>query len=102
MAFGSVVRRRRRALGLTLEQVAESAGLSPNYVGSIENGKHDPSLSSVLKLAKALGSTPGQLLGGEQGLGADGIEAGALVEKLPRPVRESVIELLRTLAHQRR
>jgi transcriptional regulator with XRE-family HTH domain len=45
---------RRRALGLTLERLAERAGMTPNYIGTIENGKRDPSLSTLLRLADAL------------------------------------------------
>jgi transcriptional regulator with XRE-family HTH domain len=58
MDFGKEVRRRREALGLTLEELAERAGLTPNYVGTVETGKRDPSLSTVLALAKGLRVPP--------------------------------------------
>ncbi len=102
MDFGEAVRRRRKALGLTLEKLAERAKLSPNYVGTIENDRRDPSLSTVIDLARALGAAPAELLGGVEGLGPAGVEAGRLVEALPRDVQESVLSLLRSLARRRR
>ena len=50
--FGKEVRRRRKADGMTIEELAERAGLSTNYVGAVERGDRDPSLSTVVALAK--------------------------------------------------
>ena len=102
MSFGAVVRRRREALGFTLEQLAERAHLSPNYVGTIENGKRDPSLSTILALAKALRVPPGDLLGGFEDLGADAIEAGRLFEAATPEVQDAVLRLLRAVGRRRR
>lgn len=49
------MRDRRRALGLTQEELAEMAGLSANYVARIELGLRTPSLSTTVRLARALG-----------------------------------------------
>lgn len=102
LAFGREVRRRRGALGLTLEQLAESSGLTPNYIGTVENGRRDPSLSTVLALAKGLGVTPGELLGGIGELSPASTEAATLIETLTPEVQVAVLELLRTLARRRR
>ena len=80
MALGREVHRRRGALGLTLEQLAERSGLSPNYIGTVENGQRDPSLTTVLALAKGLGISPGQLLGGVAELNPTSKEAALLIE----------------------
>jgi transcriptional regulator with XRE-family HTH domain len=61
--FGREVRRRREALGLTLEGLAERAELTPNYIGTIENGKRDPSITTIAAIAKGLDLAPGELLG---------------------------------------
>ncbi|HQP34916.1 MAG TPA: helix-turn-helix transcriptional regulator [Polyangiaceae bacterium] len=102
MSLGKDVRRRRLALGLTLEQVAEKARLSPNYVGSVEMGRRDPSLSTVLALARALRIPPGDLLGGAQALEGPALEAARLVASLPGEVQEPLLALLRSLARKRR
>jgi transcriptional regulator with XRE-family HTH domain len=100
--FGKEVRRRRRAARLTLEQLAERAGLSPNYVGSIEKGDRDPSLSSVLALAQGLKVPAGELVGGLPELGPGGLEAGRLFEAAGADVQEAVLALLHALARRRR
>jgi transcriptional regulator with XRE-family HTH domain len=56
--FGQQVRRRRYALDLSIEQLAEKAGLHPNYVGSVERGERNIALENILALAQALGCSP--------------------------------------------
>jgi len=64
MSLGREVRRRRQALGLTLEQLSERASLSPHYLSTVETERRDPSLSTIMSIAKALGCPPGELVGG--------------------------------------
>jgi transcriptional regulator with XRE-family HTH domain len=52
--FGRAVRKRRRELDLSQENLAERAGLHRNYVSDIERGDRNPSLENIQKLAKAL------------------------------------------------
>src|SRR5688572_24642985 len=56
VAFGREVRHRRHAQGLTLDALGEAAGLTPHYVGRIEAGQRDPSISSMTKIAAGLGA----------------------------------------------
>jgi len=102
LTFGREVRRRRGALGLTLEQLAERSGLTPNYIGTVENGRRDPSLSTVLALAKGLGLAPGELLGGVGELSPASTEAATLIETLSPEVQVATLELLRVLSKRRR
>jgi len=102
LTFGREVRRRRGALGLTLEQLAERSGLTPNYIGTVENGRRDPSLSTVLALAKGLGLAPGELLGGVGELSPASTEAATLIEALSPEVQVATLELLRVLSKRRR
>jgi transcriptional regulator with XRE-family HTH domain len=44
----------REAKGLSQAALAEKVGLSREYIARLETGKHDPPLSRVEKLAKAL------------------------------------------------
>jgi HTH-type transcriptional regulator / antitoxin HipB len=50
-----LARDRREALGLTQEQVAERAGLPQSSVSRVETGRHLPSVSTLARLAVALG-----------------------------------------------
>jgi transcriptional regulator with XRE-family HTH domain len=102
MEFGREIRRRREALSLTLEQLAERAELTPNYIGTIENGKRDPSLSTVLSLAKGLKVAPAELFGGVQDLSSAATEAGLLFDGVNPDVQEAVLKLLRATSRKRR
>ncbi len=65
--FGARVRRRRTALGWSLERLGEEAGLHWTYVGSVERGERNVSLRNILRLAGALGVDPGALVKGLRG-----------------------------------
>jgi transcriptional regulator with XRE-family HTH domain len=93
--FGREIRRRRRALGMTLDQFAEEAELSPNYLGSIESGKRDPSLSTIQRLADAFGVSVGELVGDREEFTPEVREAVKLFDSAPRSVRASVMAMLR-------
>lgn len=102
MDFGKEVRRRREALGLTLEQLAERAGLTPNYIGGVEAGRRDPSLSTILSLAKGLEVPAGELLGGVYDLEPAAIEAAQLFQAAPDDVQDAILRLLRAVTRGRR
>jgi transcriptional regulator with XRE-family HTH domain len=42
--------------------LAERSGISREYIARLETGHHDPSVSTLVKLAKALKVKPGKLL----------------------------------------
>ena len=102
MEFGYEIRRRRQALGMTLEQLAEASKLTPNYIGTIENGKRDPSLSTVMALAQGLRIAPAELFGGLQDLSAAATEAGMLFEGATSDVQEAVLQLLRSVSRRKK
>jgi transcriptional regulator with XRE-family HTH domain len=56
------VKQLRESRGLTQEALAEKAGLSRAYIARLEIGRHDPTLSTLEKLAKALKVKVGKLL----------------------------------------
>jgi transcriptional regulator with XRE-family HTH domain len=60
--FGWNVRRWREEKGLTQESLAERANLDPTYISGIERGIRNPSVLSVIRIAKALGVTASKLL----------------------------------------
>ncbi|HEU4407788.1 MAG TPA: helix-turn-helix transcriptional regulator [Polyangiaceae bacterium] len=96
-SFGAEVRRRRKAAGLTLEKLAEQSNLSPHYLSGIENGRRDPSLSTILAIARGLGVAPGDLLGRTGKLSPAGLEAGRLFDQAPEGVKEGILTILRAM-----
>jgi transcriptional regulator with XRE-family HTH domain len=51
---GRNLRRRRKALGMTLVQVAEGTGLSATFISQVERGRHHPSVPTLHRLAATL------------------------------------------------
>lgn len=58
---GRRIRQLRKAKGLTQEQLAGKAGLDAKYYGSLERGERNATLTSLEKVASALGVEPLQL-----------------------------------------
>jgi transcriptional regulator with XRE-family HTH domain len=60
-ALGDAVRTLRSRAGLSQEQLAEGAGTDLTQVGGIERGVRNPSYTTLLRLAGALGTSVGKL-----------------------------------------
>ncbi|WP_194241568.1 helix-turn-helix domain-containing protein [Galbitalea soli] len=60
--LGSRIRELRRARGLTLVQLAAQAELSHPFLSQLERGRARPSMTSLEKIARALGSSQLELL----------------------------------------
>ena len=59
---GRNIRRRRRASGLSQEAFAHACGLHRTYIGGVERGERNITLTTLARIAKALGTTPVELL----------------------------------------
>ncbi|WP_330455986.1 cupin domain-containing protein [Streptomyces sp. NBC_00820] len=60
-AVGEIVRSLRKEKGYTLSQLSELSGLSTGIVSQIERGTANPSFSTLVQLAHALGIPVGRL-----------------------------------------
>jgi len=61
-AFGQALRSLRRAAGLSQEQLALESGVQRNFISLIETGQNQPTISTIFKLASALGMKPSKLV----------------------------------------
>jgi XRE family transcriptional regulator, regulator of sulfur utilization len=61
-AFGAAVRAARTRRGIAQEALAHLAKIERSHAGKIERGEHMPTLSAVLKIAKALGMSGAELM----------------------------------------
>lgn len=64
VAFGERVRALRLKRGWTQEQLAEAADLNSVQVSHIERGANEPKLTTIIRLARALGVRVGKLIEG--------------------------------------
>ncbi len=55
--LGAALRARRKAADRTIASVAVDAGLSVPYIANLENGRGNPTLAALTRLATALGAT---------------------------------------------
>ena len=63
VAFGKVLRQLRQDANLTQEELGFEADLRRTYVSILELGQQQPSLTTLLKLARALELTGSELVG---------------------------------------
>lgn len=61
-ALGKNIRALRKKKELTQEELAYKADLDYSYINQIENGKRNPSMEAVERIAKALGTKVQNLL----------------------------------------
>jgi transcriptional regulator with XRE-family HTH domain len=95
--FGAEIRRRRQSLDLSLADLSERVGLTSNFIGTIENGMRNPSISTVLSLAKGLGAPPAELIAEAYGLTSSGLETARLFNALNAVAQNPFIEVLRVI-----
>ena len=62
--FGENLRRTRRRVGLSQEELGWRSSLHRTEVGLLERGARTPRIDTLIKLACALGVEPGVLLAG--------------------------------------
>jgi len=60
--IGKRISFRRKELRLTQEELSDLTGISINQISNLENSHSVPTIDSILKLSKALGTTPDYFL----------------------------------------
>ena len=51
----ATIRNHRKTLGITLAELSEKVDIRPTTICDIENGKRNPSLTTLLRITNALG-----------------------------------------------
>ena len=62
LAFGRAIREIRHELGISQEELALRADIQRSYLGGIERGERNPSLTNIVKIARTLDVAPSEIL----------------------------------------
>jgi len=60
--FGEKIKKMRQSKGLSQSDVANKLGADKSFMSNLENGRKNPTLKTILKLAKALSVSSDELL----------------------------------------
>jgi transcriptional regulator with XRE-family HTH domain len=60
--LGENIRRIRRGAGLSQEQLSARSGLHSTEISRLERGVREPRLGTIVRVARALGVAPAELL----------------------------------------
>ena len=62
VAFGKALRKHRLAAGLSQEQLGLASEIQRNFISLIETGQNQPTITTIFKLAGALGVKASKLI----------------------------------------
>ena len=62
VSIGKVIRKHRIKLDLSQEKFAELVGLSKNYIGDLERGEKEPTISTLHKIGLKVGKSASSLI----------------------------------------
>ena len=97
MTLGERIRKRRKVMKLTQQELGKALGLTSQHISAIEQDKRTPSLTSLVKMAEELGVSVDYLLTGKEGVITDTIPAIKADKKLKLDVKKALITLVRAL-----
>jgi transcriptional regulator with XRE-family HTH domain len=60
--FGAIIRRLRLERGLTAVEMAKRVGMNSRYLGVLEQGGNDTSLTMIVKLCRVLNADIGEVM----------------------------------------
>jgi transcriptional regulator with XRE-family HTH domain len=60
--LGTAIRDIRRERGISQERLSLDSGVHRNYIGGIERGERQPTLTTIATLAATLGVRPSELI----------------------------------------
>lgn len=97
MSIGDRIRKRRKQLNVTQQELATALGVTPQHISAIEQDKREPSLGSLVKLAEELGVTLDYVVTGKEGVITDPIPAIKADKKLNLKAKKALIALIQEL-----
>ena len=108
MNLGDNIRKIREAKNLTQKQVALSCKMDPGQYSRIEHNKTDPTLSTLVKIAKALGITLAELFSADDllkdvnSIDKSLMEKISLIEQLDKKEKAAFFTMLDALVAKKK
>ncbi len=59
--FGKIIQEERKAKKISQEKLSKLTGLDRTFISLIENGKRNPTFSTIVKISSALEISPSEL-----------------------------------------
>ena len=97
MDIGERIKKRRQLLEMTQQELANAIGVTPQHISAIEQGKRDPSLFSLARLARELGVTIDHLVTNNESVITDVIPAIKGDKRLKLKAKKALIRLVQEL-----
>lgn len=97
MSLGERIRKQRKALKITQQDLATALGMTPQHVSSIEQGKRVPSMGFLIKAAEELGVSIDYLVAGKEGVAAGIIPAIKADKGLDADTKKALIAIVKQL-----
>ena len=91
---GIRIMQRRKAKGLTQEELSEQIGISKNHLSGIERGIYLPTIATIVNICNILGYSPDYYLIGKITVNED--EVTGLIRQLPANEQIVLKKLLKT------
>ena len=99
--IGEKIREHRKKIGLSLENLALNAEITPNFLGDIERGVKKPSIDTLESVLAALGLTFGEFFGFEADMRANEsqTELNKVISNLRR-LSDEELKIMNTIIKQ--
>ena len=102
MTIGDRIKARRKALGMSQDELSELTGANRVTISQYENGKFLPSVPALQRIADALGTTPGALTGendneDEKPKTKEARIISGGIDRLPKEQREQALNVMRVM-----
>ena len=94
--IGRRIAHRRKQLGLTQAQVSELVGTSTPYISNIERSISIPSTEVIMRIARALDTTPDEFLSGSVKADSSDAEEWRVVAEMLRSMNRKQLSLARS------
>lgn len=62
LAFGQALQEARKAKGLSQEDLAFESGLDRTFISRLENGRRQPTITTIIQIARALDTSATSLV----------------------------------------